>query len=204
MTATRLRNPIILQPQTKLRSEIWRYQKQLAESRQQQVKARKVVYSTPLAEEDDSWGGNFLERGDLDNKREQDVQHQLAADRIPTVPALSTTSLYQALISWSVSPERRLSPYSSMHAHHPFLLQSSSVRSFKFHQTLCQVFARGNFWASCTPFHDLLALLDLRKSLSLQTTTPPMQAFKSSLQSKWCAHKAEGIEVPICTAAGVK
>ena len=101
MTATRLKNPIILQPQSKLRSEIWQFQQRQQESRQQRARSSLEVESSSSDEDNDSqFWSNDLRTSDFNNRREQDIQYQLARDRIPEAPAYSSTSFYQSLASW--------------------------------------------------------------------------------------------------------
>ena len=104
MTAARLKNPIILQPQPQLRSEIWEFQQRQQESRQQ--RARNIELETSSSDDDDTdyhFWSNDLKTSNLSNRREHDIQYQLARDRIPEAPAYPSTSLYQSLASWYAS-----------------------------------------------------------------------------------------------------
>jgi len=59
-----------------------------------------------LSEDEDAdsdfWRSSFQtdRLTNLANKKEQDVQYQLARDRIPSTPAESGPPLYQVMLSW--------------------------------------------------------------------------------------------------------
>ena len=104
MTATRLRNPIILQPQSQLRNEIWEFQQRQQESRQRRTKSQDLESTSSDDDNNDEnqFWSNEVKTCNFGNSREQEIQYQLARDRIPETPAYPATSLYQAMASWWV------------------------------------------------------------------------------------------------------
>ena len=101
MTATRLKNPIVLQPQPQLRSEIWQFQERQQECRQR-AKSGDLESSSSDEDDDSQFWSSDLKTSNFSNRREQEIQYQLARDRIPQSPAYPSHSIYQSLASWYV------------------------------------------------------------------------------------------------------